>query len=377
MIDDTPLRVALFGMSKQASAQLEILFRDFAHSRFSINSEKEAEAAIIDLDGFGAMELWHKLRSQHTWPMLLLSLYARDCDTAFFVQKPIDTSTLLATLEKLKTQVREHQSTAHKNIPDKRHLSHTMTRASAVYEDASLCHQVKEINLNDTKARQQIYYVPDEYLQGILQQAWHSAKRENSSVRLDGFKYPLLINLERRQILYAVPENEIHSFAIMPVNKSRIKIVPISTLELQQRIQNPVVPFRYENFEAFLWRITVWSAHGRLPEHTDLDVPIALLYWPNFTRLLLTPHALQIAALWRKRPYSLRETLNILQISQCAVFGFYSAAYTLGQALPDPQYCRQFTSSTPAPAAASNPVATTARSLLQRLLGHLQKGKNT
>jgi hypothetical protein len=371
VIDEIPLQVALFGMSKQAGAQLEMLFRDHAHSRFVVSEESAAEAAIIDLDGFGAMELWHKLRSRHSWPMLLLSLYAREFDKALFVQKPLETGALLAALEKLRAQARQTCTVSAAPKSDKRPAVGTViTRAGAVYEDASLCRQVKEIDLNDAKARRQIYYVPDDYLQGILQHAWHSAKRQNSAVRIEGLKYPLLLNPERRQVLYAVPENEIHSFAVMPVNSRQVQVIPVSAQELQQRIHNPVIPFRYDNFDAFLWKITVWSARGRLPEGTDLDVPIALLYWPNFTRLLLTPHALQIAALWRKRPYSLFETLNILQLSQCSVFGFYSAAHALGQALPDPQQRRQNQS-----AATQTQPPSTARSFLQRLLGHLQKNK--
>jgi hypothetical protein len=51
--------------------------------------------------------------------------------------------------------------------------------------------------------------------------------------------------------------------------------------------------------------------------------------WPNFTRLLLTPSALQIAALWLHRPHSLATTAQVLGIPQRYVMSFYTATQVL------------------------------------------------
>jgi hypothetical protein len=80
---------------------------------------------------------------------------------------------------------------------------------------------------------------------------------------------------------------------------------------------------------AFIWQLALWSARGRLPEGTDINQPVHLRRWPNFTRIAVTPHALAITALWAKGPRSLIDTAQMLNIPQRYVFAFYSAAHAL------------------------------------------------
>lgn len=59
-------------------------------------------------------------------------------------------------------------------------------------------------------------------------------------------------------------------------------------------------------------------------------MPVVLRHWPNVTRLLLTPNALRIAALWMAQPRSLLSTAKALRIPLSHALSFYSAAHALG-----------------------------------------------
>jgi hypothetical protein len=62
----------------------------------------------------------------------------------------------------------------------------------------------------------------------------------------------------------------------------------------------------------------------------DIDSPVSLKRWPNFTRLLVTPHALRISALLYKQPYTLFEAARILGVRQQYVLVLFCAAHSLG-----------------------------------------------
>jgi hypothetical protein len=87
---------------------------------------------------------------------------------------------------------------------------------------------------------------------------------------------------------------------------------------------------QWEDADKVLWRVSIWASRGRLPLlFNDLDREFTLIYWPNLTRFIMTPHAMEIAALWSKKPINLRKSLLLLRIPQRYVFSFYSAAIAL------------------------------------------------
>jgi hypothetical protein len=84
------------------------------------------------------------------------------------------------------------------------------------------------------------------------------------------------------------------------------------------------------NFEKLLWLMALWASRGRVPEGTDLDAPVSLLRWPNFTRILMTPNAMQIAALWHTQPTSLLQTAKRQAIPHRQIFAIFRACQALG-----------------------------------------------
>jgi hypothetical protein len=80
---------------------------------------------------------------------------------------------------------------------------------------------------------------------------------------------------------------------------------------------------------ALLWKVSIWSSRGRLPEGIAKDLMVGLRQWPNLTRLLSIPEFIRIAALWTTSPTTLPRTYETLNIDCGYVYAFFSACHTL------------------------------------------------
>jgi len=75
--------------------------------------------------------------------------------------------------------------------------------------------------------------------------------------------------------------------------------------------------------------LAIWTSKGRYPEQIDPEKPIVLKHWPNFTRLVITPHALRITALLMQQPQSMLDVARTLNIGAQYVFVFISGCQAL------------------------------------------------
>jgi len=88
----------------------------------------------------------------------------------------------------------------------------------------------------------------------------------------------------------------------------------------------------YGRFDAYLWKLALYTYRGYLPEEVNVLEPVYLRYWPNLTRFEPTPNAMRISALLCRQPAKLASIIRLLNIPQKHVFSFYAAASTLGLA---------------------------------------------
>ena len=123
-------------------------------------------------------------------------------------------------------------------------------------------------------------------------------------------------------------DQHLRSLASVPIGKEDVSLsvlkseLPLETLSQGSR----------RDLNVLIWNLTLIACRGRIPLGTDPMAPVTLHHWPNLTRLQLFPHAFRIAALWMRKPSSLRDTAETLNIPQRYVFAFYSATKALGLA---------------------------------------------
>lgn len=397
-MDATPIRIAGLGMDEHARMMLQMVFKSRAKDSYLIVDEPLAEAVIFDLDGFGAADLWNTFRaSNRSLPVIALSLRQRQVEGALLVKKPVDISELLRALEQLRQQVFSRRKTvaqlaeplhksAHREAPSHPpgkpgksdthlhglsvNIETAHTRRFSGYTGEAACGYQPDIDLDKAKAAEleKLYFDPAQHLEGMLIRATELGRCQNSAMKIDGLNGTLILIPHKNQVLYDLGEETLRPLCMLPLNAPRAHILPVSAEEISKQVQTATSILHYAYLDRFLWQTAIWTSHGRLPADTPLDMPIVLLRWPNFTRLPVTPRALQITALWIEHPYSLLETARILSIPQRYVFTFYSAAHSLHLAFPDRRQGRQEAPGLPQPS-----VPSAKRSLFQRILSHLHK----
>jgi hypothetical protein len=126
-----------------------------------------------------------------------------------------------------------------------------------------------------------------------------------------------------------VDENQVRAFAGLAIKStlgSKMSVTPLSQdmTDMEKSLE------RFHSMDAFLWKSACWASKGRYPSTIDIKQPVYLKSWPNFTRLLVTPHALRIAALLIQGPRTLPNVAEVLNIKPQYVFVFISAACSLG-----------------------------------------------
>ncbi len=355
-----PIRIVAMGMDQHACNMYALLFSKHTHGQYTLVDIHQAEACIFDLDGYGAQKLWEEFRQAHPeLPTLVLSLREKNLDGTRFVKKPINVKTFLTILAEIKQEIETrgrsnlqaerkiHAPPQNPTQPSEQveaksvkvnQMGHLMGHRQAYsnhYASKVECGQLPDINPHKPEQVEKIYYDPEQHFQSVFERALKQAKDKKACILLEGFIGKMIINPAQNQVLCTSTEDSLHSLMLLPMKKDAIKMQTFDCIELSYYIQSNVLPFHYSYLDQFRWKIAIWAAHGRLPNETPLDAPIILLHWPNLTRLLLTPHALRIAALWIERPFSLLDTAKRLGISQRYVFTFYSAAHAVGLAFPE------------------------------------------
>jgi len=357
-----PIRIVAMGMDKHACNMYALLFSKHTNGQYTLADINQAEACIFDLDSYGAQKLWNDFRREYPeLPTIVLSLREKNLDGTRFVKKPINVKDFLTTLTKVKQQIEDQgrsnssfnqktngaaapQTTINqpKSSPTKQtkinqagHLIGNRQIYSNLHANKVECGYLPDIDPHKTEQLEKIYYDPSQHFQALFENALKQAKEKKACVLLEGFIGKVIINPMQNQVLCTSTEDALHSLMLLPMKKDVIKMRFFDCIELSYHIQSNVLPFHYNYLDQFRWKMAIWASHGHLPQGTPLETPIILLHWPNLTRVLLTPHALQITALWIERPFSLLETAKRLGIEQRYVFTFYSAVYAIGLAFPE------------------------------------------
>ena len=338
-MNTTPTRLAAIGMDQRQRNTLRMLFSTKCHNRYVLMEEDSSEIFILDLDVLGGERLWQEFRQRRpNHPLILISLNPREVEDphTLFVKKPIPIDHLIAAIDKQSQSLNreacpepdEQTDTPPSNSPAQ--PSQKVSRSDispATHKVASLMSDSQEqafvgtspdIDPYDSSQLAKIYYEPEHYLQGHIQQALNLATRHNKNVAIEGPWPDIDLIIKQRRIMVNAEERHLRPYCTIPDSTHK------TTLRIHDHDQPVTGRYEYP-ISAFLWQLALWASRGRLPAGTDISLPIELHNWPNFTRLTVTPYALAISALWAKQPHSLIETARALSIPQRYVFAFYSA----------------------------------------------------
>lgn len=409
---DTALRVCALGFDARSYTALQLFFRGKCADRTNLVGDDDADIAIIDMDSFNAAKILATESERYpNRPFILLSLHeqAQSLPNAIYIKKPVQIQAMLAALDEMRARLTERPSIMQSNThiqtanhflakaakPDHAPATDTMasrpeakvfaarnenrntTQAATLLDERGFGEYIGSLNDIDPSSPIEVkaaQYDPKRYLQGYLQSACKTALSRNCALRLNTGWKPITIFPQSREVWVDADDQQLRAFCLVPVHSisdldfadgdaAVMTISPASAIRMKE---DEYDVSKLQRMDALIWKIALWTSAGRVPEDIDLNRPVYLRHWPNFTRLLVFPNALRIAALLSEQPRSLLDVAEALKIRQQYIFAFFSAARALGLA---DQAVRQSETLIAPPPIEPRKNAGLLRKILHRLIG--------
>ncbi len=350
----SPIKVALYGMDPRSYRTMELYLKGPCKGVAIVANEVDAEIDIIDADFATAGEILSQRRElTPDRPVVLLSLQPLKVENAHFVQKPVNADHLTEILKNIKASIAQTAKPRvvrpaefpEPKIDNQEPVLETVStdvadsgqkrnKKRAIFEDneggyAVFLGTLSNIDFNDPEQVSKASFDPRAYLLSYVLSAYKVACHENRALQLNSIWKPLTIFPDTRQIWLDADDKQLRAFAGVEQTKlfaSNISLVPIDA----DSAKRSKAPENYQDMDVFLWKLTIWTSKGRFTAGLDPDHPVYLKHWPNFTRLLLTPDALRIAALLLQGPRSPLDVAKVLDVKPQYVFALISACHSLG-----------------------------------------------
>ncbi len=366
-----PLRINILGMEQRARNTLEVFFQNLCQSRYLLGDDSQADISIIDMDAAHADRIYREHRDRYPdRPALLLSLMEirPERDNELFLPKPIQPEQLLASLERLQKETLGGAAQPEEPLPEQLEPSGesdavadperpatlppvldmvvttppSESQAPSADEPATAeptgrrgeivplfptAGPMQEMERPDDREKQKssFIYIPENYLQGYIQEGWRIARRDNCNVSLKGPWRPIVLLPESGKIWVEQSHAHLYALSNMAIRAEDVTVTCLDSGWSPPEEGGSLLPI-----DQFLWKLAIRTARGRIPAGTDLRAPVYLHHWPNLSRLLPIQHGLRIAALWTRHPVSLMEAGTVLNIPAKYLFSFYSAARAIG-----------------------------------------------
>lgn len=353
-----PLKVALHGMEERTAKTMVMYLQGPCRGAAVVVSDNEADVDIFDADTAGSIELMavHHEKKPHR-PVIALSLRGGELAYVNYVKKPVRTDDMLAALSKASVLLANVPKMFKATTPEKGSSLQSSTttedkpqlksfvindeqKKTAKHQAAMQLNEkgfsafignVTGVDVNDPNQFAIATYDPRDYFQGYVEMAFKISRDSGDIIQLSSAWNPVIIFPQTYEIWLDADDKQLRSFSGLVIANTldgKISTNPL-TFELSSA---PRALEKFQTMDAFLWKVACWASKGRYPVSININHPVYLKHWPNFTRLLITPHALRISALLTRGPRTLGDIAEVLNIKPQYVFVFISAAFALGLA---------------------------------------------
>lgn len=361
-----PLHLALYGMDTRASKTMAMYLKGPCKGIALVVSEADADIDVLDADNIKAKDFLEKLQAKvPVKPIILLSLEKIVIEGTIYLKKPVVTGDMLAALKKAKGLL-DKDKTRHTNADavelqqavkpvgfssatkrasdgsnkqvepkkidraEKKKVSkHRTAKDLTEGSFSTYMGNVEGVDFSDPKQVLTASYDPQHYFLGYVQSALKTSIEKNKVFQLNSGWKPLIILPNSKEIWLDADDKQLRAFASLEIKNNGAKNISLSPISIDIASLNKKMDGFYDS-DHFLWKLAIWTSKGRYPEVIDINKPVYLIQWPNFTRLVVTPHAMRIAALLVREPRTAISIANALNIRPQYVFVFISAANMLG-----------------------------------------------
>ncbi|AMK79037.1 hypothetical protein A1342_01380 [Methylomonas methanica] len=330
----------------------------------------EANIDMIDADHPKARDILDARKvATPDRPIILLSLQNLQLDNTYFIKKPVNVEQILAVLDKIKAVAKARKANAESakisqtppkpvDLPEQPKVALPEKVAIDVYVNKSKAtkpvdspeqhkagkHQsamqlneggftaflgtLSNVDFDDETQLLTACYDPRQYFLGYVMSAYKTANLQSRVLQLCSIWKPLTIFPENQEIWVDADDKQTRAFAGMPLVKGSVSNMVLTAVDAAIPIQR--AEDKFQDMSAFIWKLAIWTSKGRFPIGLDIQRPVFLERWPNFTRLVITPDALRIAALLIQAPRTPLEVASLLHVKPQYVFVFISACQAIG-----------------------------------------------
>ncbi len=331
--------------------------------------EKEADIDMIDADFYKAKDILETRRTLNpNRPVILLSIQNLQINNTFFIKKPITVAQLESVIAKIQLTTKTvpkvgkksvaspmasgsspldaKSKTPDKTVTDDYHQKFSSQKYPIDQEHQKTAKHQTAIQLNeggytaflgtlsdiDFNDRPQVLaasFDKKQFFLGFVHSACRTAKQQSRTLKLKSIWKILIIFPDKHEIWLDADDKQLRAFAGITINYGFAKSLKLLAVDAAAaRSELPLDKF--QDIDAFLWKLAIWTSKGRFPVELDIKSPVLLKRWPNFTRLVITPDALRIAALLAQAPIIPLDAVSKLNTKPQFVFVFISACYMLG-----------------------------------------------
>ena len=327
-----PLKIAIHGMDSRAVKTMMLFLQGPCRgAAYIVVNAEDADLDIFDADLPGSKKQLEQFTQENKQkPVMVFSLQDFAQEGILCLKKPIKASEMLLALGQAKTRI---AGLTNLNLAERNKISKHQT---ALRLDERSFHKkidaFKDFDVSDPKQFMAASYNPKNFYQGFFQAALTVAKSNKQIMLLESNWRPIILFPRTQEIWLDAGDQELKGFAGLKLNRKIMEAdlfltrVDPATVTLDKDLD------KFQSIESFLWKLACWTSNGHYPQEIDYRFPVYLKHWPNFTRLLVTPHALRISALLLKGPRTMGDIAQVLNIKIQYVFIFVSAAHAIGLA---------------------------------------------
>lgn len=351
--------VALLGMNEKGLSTFAYFIRKQADKYLKLATPATADVFIADFDTEAGISQWHEHCRVTKKPSIILSVENPDKANSVWVRKPVASNELMLAIPRLIDLLENPKATDAPSkavkpelkavaTPISKELNITSKEKTVVAgykreftddfspnltlskdEIAECCGIRENMPINHPDFDKLATFQEDKTLLQVVKKAIALAKEKNAVVHLEGLPFSFSVLPTGGRIYVDLNNRHLRHLCAMPMQvPPQLKAVQLSGMDYNKAF--PMQVKFMPTVEQVLWQIALWTARGRLLKPLRADTKLRLQHWPNFTRLQITPYALQIAALWVKHDMTAEEVAESLNIPQRFVFAVASAAQVVG-----------------------------------------------
>jgi len=326
------IKVAALGFDERSRQALAQVFKHHTGSGMRLADYQEAAVVLLDMDCKDSDQLWEQYRqTQNRLPAVVVAKQPCHGDQAAFVKKPLSVTELVDAISTAAQEsANSSPGTASPNLAAIRQRAISLELRK---QDDSARPQVRKRRPSSGDA---VSFKPHDFVLGGLLDGLAQARRAKRALHIRCWgSRNIVLDPARNEAHTDLNEKQLRDLGFISVHSNNGPSA-VSTLLNRKRLAQLLESSEYAlstlPLDAFVWKLSLYTSRGRVPEGTDLTQPVYLRHWPNLTRLEPIPEAPRIVALWVRQPRSLLRLYGSLMAPLEHILDLYTAASALGLA---------------------------------------------